>query len=66
MVYARKILFFSLTYSYVGVRFSLDFHLVNLSYPTEAIERYVGEIYIQHNPMVADGKVSGVEILYAY
>jgi predicted SnoaL-like aldol condensation-catalyzing enzyme len=44
----------------------LDFHLVNLSYPTEAIERYVGEIYIQHNPMVADGKVSEVEILYAY
>jgi hypothetical protein len=45
MVYARKILFFSLSYSYVGVRFSLDFHLVNLSYPIEAIERYVGDLH---------------------
>lgn len=62
MVYARKLSFFILAI----LTLVLDFHLVNLSYPTEAIERYVGEIYIQHNPMVADGKVSGVEILYAY
>lgn len=62
MVYARKLSFFILAI----LTLVLDFHLVNLSYPTEAIERYVGEIYILHNPMVADGKVSGVEILYAY
>ena len=24
--------------------------------PAEAIEKYAGEVYIQHNPMVADGK----------
>lgn len=62
MVYARKLSFFILAI----LTLVLDFHLVNLSYPTEAIERYVGEIYIQHNLMVADAKASGVEILYAY
>ncbi len=24
--------------------------------PAEAIERYVGDVYIQHNPLVGDGK----------
>ena len=24
--------------------------------PTEAVERYVGDEYIRHNPIVADGK----------
>lgn len=29
--------------------------------PREAIEKYVGEVYIQHNPEVADGKEAFIE-----
>lgn len=29
--------------------------------PAEAAEKYVGEVYIQHNPEVADGKASFIE-----
>jgi predicted SnoaL-like aldol condensation-catalyzing enzyme len=29
--------------------------------PAEAMEQYAGEVYIQHNPMVADGKEAFIE-----
>ena len=37
---------------------AMDFYdlMFNQCQPTEAIARYVGDIYIQHNPHVGDGK----------
>ena|SRR5437867_733797 len=35
--------------------------MFNRNNPTEAIKRYVGEVYVQHNPAVADGKESFIE-----
>lgn len=35
--------------------------MFNQSKPREAIEKYVGETYIQHNPMVKDGKEGFIE-----
>jgi predicted SnoaL-like aldol condensation-catalyzing enzyme len=35
--------------------------MFNQCQPTEAIEKYVGDVYIQHNPAVSDGKQAFIE-----
>jgi predicted SnoaL-like aldol condensation-catalyzing enzyme len=35
--------------------------MFNQAKPREAIEKYTGDVYIQHNPMVADGKEAFIE-----
>lgn len=35
--------------------------MFNQCKPTEAIEKYTGEIYIQHNPSVGDGKQAFID-----
>ena len=42
---------------------ALEFYdlMFNQSKPREAIEKYAGDVYIQHNPSVADGKEAFIE-----
>lgn len=35
--------------------------MFNQSRPTEAIDRYAGDVYIQHNPHVGDGKQAFID-----
>ena len=41
----------------------MDFYdlAFNQDKPAEAVEKYAGEVYIQHNPAVADGKEAFIE-----
>jgi predicted SnoaL-like aldol condensation-catalyzing enzyme len=42
---------------------ALEFYdlMFNQCQPREAIEKYAGDVYIQHNPSVADGKEAFIE-----
>lgn len=35
--------------------------MFNACRPADAVQLYVGEVYVQHNPMVGDGKLAFIE-----
>lgn len=44
-------------------KYAMDFYSMafNENNPAEAVEKYVGDEYIQHNPLVKDGKQSFID-----
>lgn len=49
-------------------KLAMEFYdlMFNQCKPSEAVERYAGDVYIQHNPDVEDGKETFIENFLNY